>query len=78
MAELATMGVKTRVVLMDAAYFSESNMIALYERNIDFLTRLPAGRALYKHLITTQTADLEQIKYASTYSTRGLFIRTRS
>ena len=73
--ELAKMGIKNSFALMDAGYFSESNIIDLYERNIDFLTRLPSGRALYKHLITTQAGDLEQIKYASTYGTRGLFIK---
>lgn len=76
MAELAKMGIKNSFALMDAGYFSESNILDLYERNIDFLTRLPAGRALYKQLIFTQTSDLEQIKYASTYGTRGLFVKT--
>jgi len=75
MAELAHMGIKNSFALMDAGYFSESNILDLYERKIDFLTRLPAGRALYKQLVTTQTFDLEQMKYASKYGTRGLFVK---
>ena len=74
-AELAHMGIQNSFALMDAGYCSESNLKALYERKIDFLTRLPAGRILYKQLISAEISDLENLKYATKYGARGLFVK---
>ncbi len=77
-AELTAMGVENSFALIDAGYFSESNIKALYKRNIHFLTRLPAGRMLYKELISAETRDLESISYATKYGSRGLFVKSVS
>ncbi len=74
-AELDKMGVQNSFALMDAGYFSETNILALYENKIDFLTRLPAGRALYKNLLLTEIHDLERPQNAAKYGSRGLFAK---
>ena len=74
-SELDKMGIQNSFTLMDAGYFSEGNVHALYHRKIDFLTRLPAGRALYKNLLMTEVSDLESPQYAAKYGSRGLFAK---
>lgn len=74
-AELNLLGVKSKYVLIDAGYFSESNVKELYEQKIDFLTRIPSSRTIYKKLLAEQTVDLESIKYATKCGTRGLFVK---
>ena len=74
-AELDKMGVQNSFALMDAGYFSETNILALYESKIDFLTRLPAGRALYKNLLLNEVHDLERPQNAAKYGSRGLFAK---
>jgi hypothetical protein len=56
------MGAKNKFVLLDVGYYSEENIIELYENNIDFLMRL---RSLYKTCILTHLEDIEQIQYAT-------------
>ena len=74
-AELDKMGVQNSFALMDAGYFSETNILALYESKIEFLTRLPAGRALYKNLLLAEVHDLERPHNAAKYGSRGLFAK---
>ncbi len=62
--ELKNLGVNNSYVLIDAGYFSESNIRDLYEKNIDFLTRLPGGRKIYHDIILHQSADIELLAHA--------------
>jgi transposase len=73
-AELGKMGVKSTFALLDAGYYSESNIKSLYEANIDFLTRMPAGRVLFKQLITQTAERLEKARNSVIYNGRSLFI----
>jgi len=73
LAELIKMGVESRFVLLDAGYFSESNIHQLYEEKIDFLSRLPASRKIYKALVNRENFNVEQMSNAIKYGTRGLF-----
>lgn len=76
-AELKKFGIKQTFVYLDAGYFSESNIKELYSENMDFLTRLPSGRILYKNLIETETTDLEKFSNKIIYGKRALFIKEK-
>ena len=73
-AELEQMGVKTSFALIDAGYYSQSNIQGLYANHIRFLTRLPSGRTLYKTLIATHQ-DVESAKNIVTYGKRALYVK---
>jgi transposase len=74
-AELAKMGVNTAFALIDAGYYSEENVKNLFASGIAFLTRLPAGRRLYKDLIQTHSDDLETAENAVIYGKRMLYVK---
>jgi transposase len=73
--ELESMGVKHSFTLLDAGYFSESNMCDLYKRNIDFLIRMPAGRKIYKDIILKKIAGIEDLSNAKILGERSFFIK---
>jgi transposase len=74
--ELKTLGVRNSYVLMDAGYFSEENILDLYEKKIDFLTRLPGGKKIYNEIILNKSSGIESIKNAITVGHRGYFIKS--
>lgn len=74
--ELKEIGVESNFVLIDAGYYSESNIHELFDQNIDFLTRLPAGRVIYKNILMEQAHDVEQLKNAYTIGKRGYFAKS--
>lgn len=75
--ELKKFGVRNSFVLIDAGFFSEDNIKSLYVEKIDFLTRLPSIRNLYKDLIKQEISDLEKFKNAVRYGNRALFIKQK-
>jgi transposase len=72
--ELARLGIPRSFVLIDAGLFSEENIRELYEKRIDFLTRLPSSRKIYKRLIKEGARTLESFENAVRYGKRALFI----
>lgn len=73
--ELELMGIQKSFVLVDAGYFSEENINNLSQVKIDFMSRLPAGRVLYKELIEEHCQDMEMTTNFVKYHDRGLFIK---
>lgn len=74
--ELGKYGVKDCFLYSDAGFFSEENVLGLYEKGINFLTRLPATRTLYKELILGEVRTLEDVKqHGVRYGKRGLFVK---
>lgn len=73
--ELSQMGIRSSFALIDAGYFSEENVLNLYEEKISFLSRLPSSRTLYKELLATETRDMESKTYATKCGNRGLFVK---
>jgi transposase len=73
--ELNNLGIKNTFTYFDAGYFSEDNIKALQDAEIDFLTRLPSIRCLYKELINNHARFLENPKNITRYGERGLFIK---
>jgi len=72
--ELARLGIPRSFVLIDAGFFSEENIRELYEKRIDFLTRLPSSRRIYKRLIKEGARTMESFENAVRYGKRALFI----
>ena len=67
-AELEAFGVETNYAIVDAGYYSESNIRSLYNddndgKTIPFLTRLGSNLKLYKQLVSEHAADITQSKY---------------
>lgn len=75
-SELEEMGVNNSLVLMDAGYFSESNICDLYNRKINFITRMPAGRKIYNELILNKHTKLECLKNTNVIGNRSYFVRS--
>lgn len=75
--ELKKYDVKENFVCLDAGFFSEDNILDFYSKNINFLTRLPSSRIIYKQLIQEEIPQLESIKNIVRYGKRGLFIKQR-
>lgn len=76
--ELKRMGIKHSFVIIDAGFFSEDNIKGLYDKEIDFLTRLPCGRILYKELIKEEADQMERFENGVRYGKRALFVKRRS
>jgi transposase len=73
--ELTLFGIKNKFVLVDAGYFSETNILELYKKQIDFLTRLPTGRLIYKDIISNHISDIENMQYATRCNERAVFVK---
>jgi transposase len=76
--ELDKIGIKHSFVLIDAGFFSEDNIKELYRNKIDFLTRLPSMRTLFKELIKKETRTLERFEHAVRYGKRALFVKQKN
>jgi len=75
--ELQKFGIKENYVYMDAGFFSEDNILELYEQEINFLTRLPSLRTIYKELILSEVKNIEKYENAVRYGKRALFIKQK-
>ncbi len=75
--ELAQHNIKECFIYHDAGFFSEENIKEYYANNINFLTRLPATRTLYKYLIQQEAKLLENIANGTRYGRRGLFVKEK-
>jgi len=75
MDELKQYGIKDTFVYCDAGFFSEDNIKIFFEKKVQFLTRLPSSRILYKELIRTEVSELESIENIVKYGKRGLFVK---
>ena len=65
--ELQKFGIKENYVYMDAGFFSEDNILELYNQEINFLTRLPSMRTIYKELIISEAKNIERYENAVQY-----------
>ena len=72
--EMKKLGVSTSSALVDAGYYSETNLKMLFAANISFLIRMPSNRTIYKNIIA-ENVDIENPKYAVKYDKRGLFVK---
>ncbi len=75
--ELKRYGIVDTYVYSDAGFFSEENILDMYQNNINFLTRLPATRTIYKELILKEVPGIESGEYAIRYGKRGLLVKRK-
>lgn len=75
--ELAAYGITECFIYSDAGFFSEENIKEYYSANINFLTRLPATRTLYKQLIKEEAPALEKFHNGVRYGKRALFVKEK-
>jgi len=73
-SELKKFNIVPTVSIIDAGYYSENNIRALYDGNVSFLTRLPSGRVIYKTLIEENSTKIERKENIVIYGKRGLFV----
>jgi hypothetical protein len=73
-AEMKKSGISATSALVDAGYYSESNLRLLFGAKISFLIRMPSNRTTYKNIIARST-DIEVPEYAVRYNKRGLFVK---
>jgi len=74
-SELKKYDVVPTMSIIDAGYYSEGNIKALYKGEVLFLTRMPSGRVIYKSLIQDNCGTIECKENAVAYGKRGLFIQ---
>lgn len=76
--ELKRYGINESFIYLDAGFFSEENICEMYGRNVQFLTRLPSLRVLYKQLVAEELHDIESVAHAVKYGKRGLFVKQKT
>jgi len=74
-AELAQYGVETKLVIVDAGYFSDKNAKSLLDNGISFLTRVQPNRVIFKDLLKENINELTDIKYLTRYHQRLVYIK---
>ena len=72
--EMKKSGINVSSALIDAGYYSESNLTALFAAGISFLIRMPSNRTVYQDVIGSNS-DIESPQYAVKYDKRGLFVK---
>ena len=73
--ELRQYGITKAFAFLDAGFFSEDNVLEMYAINMNFLTRLPSQRILYKELVKNHVKSLESRDNAVRLGKRGLFVK---
>ena len=73
--ELAAYGVKVNYVVVDAGYYSETNIRDMQAAGIPFIVRLVPNRKIYKDLVAEHIDGLEDAKYMVRYGQRLVFIK---
>lgn len=73
--DLGMHDIDTDFVLMDAGYFTDDNVDALYAAGIDFITRLPErNRNLYNSILSEGQDQLIKQKNLVRYNNRAVYI----
>jgi transposase len=72
--EMKSLGISTTSALIDAGYYSETNLKLLFRAEISFMIRMPSNRVIYKEIIDSNP-NIESPEYAVIYDKRGLFVK---
>ena len=75
MNELIQLRINANYALLDAGYCSENNIRELYNSQISFLMRVPAGRVMFKESVKNALPTLESIENCILYNERILYIK---
>jgi transposase len=75
LSEVRAYGVDVQYTIVDAGYYSEKNIRALYESEISFVMRMVPNRKIYKDLVRAYADDIEDTKYLVKYRDRFIYIK---
>jgi len=73
--ELRQLGIMTDFAIVDAGYYSESNVDALYADDIAFISRVGPNRKLFKTLIEQHAQSIRQAQYMVPFGNRIVYMR---
>jgi transposase len=73
--ELEANGIKTKLAVLDAGYYSDENIRNLYDMKIDFVTRMKENLKLYKDLIAMNAAKIESKENLIEYNGRYIYLK---
>jgi hypothetical protein len=73
--ELRTNGVKIKLAILDAGYYSDDNFLELYDSEISFVTRMKENRKIYKELVAEHIPQIERRENIVGYNGRYLYIK---
>lgn len=73
--DLSMRDMKTDFVIMDAGYFTDSNIEELYACDIDFLTRLKPNFTVYKDIVRENLKKLKSSENLVKYKDRYVYIK---
>lgn len=73
--ELAFFGVDISFAIIDAGYYSESNIVELQRAGISFIVRLVSNRVFYKELVAEHAPGLQDAKNLVCYNQRLVYVK---
>ena len=73
--ELKQLGVNIDMALVDAGYYSDANIDALYADKIAFVSRVGTNRKLFKNLVDKHAKSLRQAQYRVPFKNRVVYMR---
>jgi hypothetical protein len=74
-SELKVQGVNMKFAILDAGYYTETNIIELYASKISFITRLKENLVLYKDIISEHSDTLEREENLVEYNGRYVYLK---
>ena len=74
-AELNQYAISVKYAIVDSGYFSEKNILQLYENEIPFLTRIGTNRLIYKNALQEGLPGLLSSKYSVEYGKRLVYLK---
>ena len=73
--ELKAQGVGVNHAILDAGYYTESNIWELFERKISFITRMKANMVVYKEIVAEHLGGLEAKENLVDYNGRYVYLK---
>lgn len=73
--ELKESGVNTKFAIMDAGYYDQDNIAALYQSKVSFVCRLKVNLKLYRSLTAQYLNDIEKKENFVSYNQRYAYIK---
>jgi transposase len=73
--ELAGYGINIKNIILDAGYYSDSNINLLDDLQVPYVLRVPPNRAIYKDLISKHIDSLEDLDNLVIYRDRQLYCK---
>jgi hypothetical protein len=73
--ELKAQGINVKFAILDAGYYTEDNILELFENKISFITRLKSNLVVYKDLVREHLSSLESKENLVEYNGRYVYLK---